>query len=149
MKIYCGRSDRSLRLCRVTNNGPNQARHATLAVTIGNYPSLQALPSAEFRYPQDWYPGDWNTLALQNNHLYLGESPSRTFERLDQIAWTSRVASRAIPDPHSWHPCILAEVRARNNDSAGGTFGCDIQADPGTCNYGAYFWATIMSASAT
>jgi hypothetical protein len=126
---------------RVTNNGPNRARHVTLAVTIGNYPSLQALPSAEFRYPQDWYPGDWNTAALQNNHLYLGESPSRNIPNgatrlLGPVLWPAA----QIPDPASWHPCILAEVHADNNDAAGGSLGCDIQVDPGTCHYGSYFW---------
>jgi hypothetical protein len=126
---------------RATNNGPNTAHNVKLAVTIGNYPSLQALPGAEFRYPQDWYPKDWNTPALQNRHLFLGESTPTNINNgatklLGPVVWPAA----QIPDPASWHPCILAEVRADNNDSAGGTNGCDIQVDPGTCNYGSYFW---------
>jgi hypothetical protein len=35
---------------------------------------------------------------------------------------------------------LLAEARADNNDSAGGTNGCDIDADVDPCVYGAYFW---------
>jgi len=59
---------------RVTNRGPNDTAAATLAVTVGNYPSLLGLPGGEFWYPQDWYPHDWSTPALAANHLYLGES---------------------------------------------------------------------------
>jgi hypothetical protein len=126
---------------RVSNHGPNTAQNVRLAVTIGNYPSLQALPGAEFRYPQDWYPKDWNTPALQNNHLFLGESAPTTLTNgatklLGPVVWPAA----QIPPHATWHPCILAEVRADNNDSAGGTNGCDIQVNPGTCNYGAYFW---------
>lgn len=126
---------------RVTNNGPNAAENVRLAVTIGNYPSLQALPGAEFRYPQDWYPKDWPTPALQNNHLFLDESapatiPSGTTKLIGPVVWPAA----QIPPPASWHPCILGEVRADNNDSAGGSNGCDIQVSPGTCDYGAYFW---------
>jgi hypothetical protein len=43
---------------RVWNLGPNAAENVTLAVTVGNYPSLIGLPGAEFRYPEDWYRGD-------------------------------------------------------------------------------------------
>lgn len=126
---------------RVTNNGPNTAQNVRLAVTVGNYPSLQALPGAEFRYPQDWYPKDWNTAALQNNHLSLGESAPTTVANgatkvLGPIVWPAA----QIPSPATWHPCLLAEVRANNNDSAGGPNGCDIQVNPGTCDYGSYFW---------
>ncbi|MBA3920153.1 MAG: exo-alpha-sialidase [Nostocaceae cyanobacterium] len=126
---------------RVTNNGPNTARNVRLAATIGNYPSLQALPGTEFRYPQDWYKKDWNTTALQNNHLYLGENAPTTVTNgatkvIGPIVWTAA----QIPDPATWHPCILAEVLADNNDSAGGPNGCDVQVAPGTCNYGSYFW---------
>jgi hypothetical protein len=126
---------------RATNNGPNPARNVRLAVTVGNYPSLVGLPGSEFRYPQDWYQKDWNTPALQNAHLFLGESapttiPNGMSKLLGPIIWPASL----IPDPASWHPCLLGEVRADNNDSAGGTNGCDIQVDPGTCNYGSYFW---------
>ncbi len=126
---------------RVKNSGPNPAHNVRLAVTVGNYPSLQALPGAEFRYPQDWYPRDWYSGALQSNHLFLGESaainvPVGATRLLGPVLWPAA----QIPNPASWHPCLLAEVRADNNDSAGGTNGCDIQVNPGTCNYGAYFW---------
>jgi len=126
---------------KARNNGPNTAQNVRLAVTIGNYPSLQALPGAEFRYPQDWYAGDWNTAALQNNHLFLGESAGVSIANgatslLGPVLWPAAL----IPSPASWHPCILAEARADNNDSAGGTNGCDIQVNPGTCDYGSYFW---------
>src|ERR1051325_1128039 len=126
---------------RATNKGPHTARKVRLAVTIGNYPSLQGLPGAEFRYPQYWYPKDWNTAALKNNHLFLGESdpvdiPNGATKLIGPVLWPAA----QIPDPAVWHPCVLAEARADNNDAAGGVTGCDIQVDPGTCNYGAYFW---------
>lgn len=126
---------------RATNRGTNVAHNVRLAVTVGNYPSLIGLPGAEFRYPQDWYPKDWNSAALQNRHLYLGESaPTEiapgTTKLIGPIVWPAA----QIPDHATWHPCLLAEARADNDDSAGGTNGCDIQVDPGTCNYGAYFW---------
>ena len=126
---------------RITNRGTNTAHNVRLAVTVGNYPSLIGLPGAEFRYPQDWYPNDWNTAALRNRHIFLGESaptdlaPGAT-KILAPITWPAA----QIPDHATWHPCLLAEARADNDDSAGGTNGCDIQVDPGTCNYGAYFW---------
>ncbi len=126
---------------RVTNNGPNTAQNVKVSVIVGNYPSLQALPGAEFRYPQDWYQKDWDTAAITARHLNLGESAPTVVNNgatkiLAPVVWPAA----QIPDPASWHPCLLAEVRADNDDSAGGTNGADIQADPGTCNYGAYFW---------
>ncbi|MBF6571330.1 MAG: exo-alpha-sialidase [Candidatus Binataceae bacterium] len=126
---------------RVTNAGPNDGKNVKLAVTVGNYPSLEALPGAEFRYPQDWYQGDWNTAALQANHTFLGESAGITVHNgatkiLGPLVWPAA----EIPAPHTWHPCLLAEVRSDNDDSAGGTFGCDISADPNPCAYGSYFW---------
>jgi len=126
---------------RVTNFGPNDGRNVKLAVTVGNYPSLLALPGAEFRYPQDWYDGDWNTPALQANHTFLGESAGTTVHNgatkiLGPVVWPAA----EIPAPHTWHPCLLAEVRSDNDDSAGGTFGCDVAADPTPCAYGSYFW---------
>jgi hypothetical protein len=126
---------------RVTNRGPNVARNVRLAVTIGNYPSLQALPGSEFRYPQDWYPGDWNTVALQNNHLFLGESsPVDLADTETRILGPVLWPASQIPPPASWHPCVLGEARADNNDSAGGSFGCAIDADPDPCVFGSYFW---------
>ncbi len=126
---------------RVTNRGPNQAKNVRVAVTVGNWPVLTGLPGSEFRYPQDWYPGDWNTPGLQASRLFLGESPAVTLNNgatkiLGPIPWPAA----QIPDPASWHPCLLAEVRADNDDSAGGTFGCDIDADADPCKYGSYFW---------
>jgi hypothetical protein len=59
---------------RAYNMGPNPARNVTLSVVVGNFPSLLGMPGSEFRYPQDWYPGDWETPAVQADHLYLGES---------------------------------------------------------------------------
>ena len=127
---------------RATNIGANAAENVTFAVTVGNYPSLIGLPGAEFRYPQDWYPGDWHTPALQARHLYLGESPAvaslgtGASEILGPIVWPAA----EIPPETTWHPCLLAEVRANNNDSAGGPNGAGIEVDPGTCDYGEYFW---------
>ena len=127
---------------RVTATGPNDGRNVTVAVTVGNYPSLMALPGAEFRYPQDWYPDDWTTAAVQARHLYLGETPgvatlpSGSTQIVGPILW--RAAD--IPAEGTWHPCLLAEVRADSDDSAGGLNGCGVDADPGTCDYGEYFW---------
>ncbi len=129
---------------RVTNNGQNTARHTRLAVTVGNYPSLLGLPGSEFRYPQDWYPGDWDTPTLQSRHLFLGES-----DPLDISSGSSQVIlgpitwpAQNIPDSASWHPCLLAEVRSDNDDSAGGFNGCALPAQGNTnlCNYGSFFW---------
>ena len=127
---------------RVTNLGPNAAKNVTAAVTVGNYPSLIGLPGAEFRYPQDWYAGDWQTPALQANHLDLGESPALASiavgaqQILGPIPWPAT----EIPIEGTWHPCLLAEVRANNDDSAGGVNGAPVSVNPGTCDYGSYFW---------
>ena len=125
---------------KATNNGPNIAKNVTLAVAVGNWPQLAGLPGTEFRYPQDWYPGDWNSPGLQANRLFIGESApvdinSGQTKLLGPIVW--HMAD--IPS-HPWHPCLLAEVRGDNNDSAGGPNGCDIDADPDPCGYGSYFW---------
>jgi hypothetical protein len=45
-----------------------------------------------------------------------------------------------IPQEGTWHPCLLAEARGNNNDSAGGVNGAPISVSPGTCDYGGYFW---------
>jgi hypothetical protein len=127
---------------RVTNLGPHPAQNITLAVTVGNYPSLVGLPGAEFRYPQDWYPGDWQTPAVQARHLYLGESPAvaslavGASQILGPILWPAN----EIPPETTWHPCLLAEVRSNNDDSAGGLNGAPVSVNPGTCDYGSYFW---------
>jgi hypothetical protein len=107
---------------RVENNGPNQARNVRLAVTIGNYPSLQALPGLEFGYPQDWYNGDWDTPALQASHLYLGASaPTNVNAAANKIIGPVVWPAAQIPDPNAWHhPCLLAEIRTDNDDAAGG-----------------------------
>lgn len=124
---------------RVSNKGPNTALNVTLAVTVGN---LQILSGTEFRYPQDWYPGNWNTPILQANHLFLGESKPVTIlngenKILGPIVWPAA----NIPDPaSSWKPCLLAEVRADNENSAGGLNGCDINIDQNSCVDSSYFW---------
>jgi hypothetical protein len=127
---------------RVTNQGPNPAENVTLAVTVGNYPSLVGLPGSEFRYPQDWYPGDWQTPALQARHLYLGESPAvaSLAAGASQILGPIRWPASQIPVEGTWHPCLLAEVRSNNDDSAGGINGAPVSVYPGTCDYGSYFW---------
>jgi hypothetical protein len=127
---------------RVKAAGPNDGRNVTVAVTVGNYPSLMALPGAEFRYPQDWYPDDWTTAAIQGRHFYVGETPavatlaSGSTQIVGPIVWHAA----DIPPEGTWHPCLLAEVRADNDDSAGGLNGCGVDADPVTCDYGEYFW---------
>jgi hypothetical protein len=129
---------------RVTNNGPNTARNVTLAVAVGNWPQLAGLPGTEFRYPQDWYQGDWATAGLQANRLFLGESapidiPNGQTKIIGPVVWfKNQIPDPNVPNP--WHPCLLAEVRTDNNDSAGGPNGCDIDADPDPCSYGSYFW---------
>ena len=128
---------------RVTNRGPNQARDVRLAVTVGNYPSLQGLPGAEFRYPQDWYSGDWDTPAVQARHLYLGESgPIDLANGATQIIGPVIWPAAQIPDHATWHPCLLAEARTDNDDSAGGSNGVPLPAegDLNACNFGSYFW---------
>ena len=127
---------------RATNRGPNDTPAATLAVTVGNYPSLLGLPHAEFWYPQDWYRDDWNTAALRNNHLYLGESaplsiPNGSTVILGPVVWPAA----QVPVEGTWHPCLLGEVRCGNDDSAGGTYGADIPADPAAaCPHGSFVY---------
>jgi hypothetical protein len=127
---------------KVSNLGTNQARNVRLAVTVGNFPGLLGMPGSEFRYPQDWYEGDWNTAALQNNHLYLGEATPVTIaagasaQLLGPVTWHAA----DIPAEGTWHPCLLAEVRTDNDDSAGGPEGSPIQASIDACNPGSFFW---------
>lgn len=130
---------------RATNRGPHEGRNLRLAVTVGNYPSLLGLPGAEFRYPQDWYPGDWDTPALQNSHLYLGESQPTTLANgatriIGPVVWPAA----QIPDHATWHPCLLAELRTDNDDSAGGPNGSPLPAegDTNACNFESYFWGS-------
>jgi hypothetical protein len=126
---------------RVTNAGPNPAVNVTVAVTVANWPQLAGLPGTEFSYPQDWYQGNWATSGLQANRRFLGETPaiaslaSGATQIVGPIVW--QMAD--IPD-QSWHPCLLADARADNNDSAGGTDGCAIDSDPDPCTFGSYFW---------
>jgi hypothetical protein len=127
---------------KASNLGPNTARQVTLAVTVGNFPSLLGMPGCEFRYPQDWYPGDWNTPAIRANHLYLGQSPPANIPAgggpviLGPIKWPAA----QIPAAGTWHPCLLAEVRASNDDSAGGTDGCPVPSSNDACYPGSFFW---------
>ena len=127
---------------RATNRGPNDTAAATLAVTVGNYPSLLGLPGSEFWYPQDWYRDDWGTAALRNNHLYLGESPAASIANgatviLGPVLWPAG----QIPVEGTWHPCLLGEIRCGNDDSAGGANGADIPADPAdTCPHGSFVY---------
>jgi hypothetical protein len=127
---------------RVTNRGPNDTTAATLAVTVGNYPSLLGLPGAEFWYPQDWYRRDWSTAALTANHLYLGESTPFPVANgqtviLGPVLWPAS----QIPLQGTWHPCLLGEVRCGNDDAAGGNDGADIPADPAdTCPHGSFVY---------
>ncbi|WP_432263626.1 hypothetical protein [Cupriavidus sp. TMH.W2] len=131
---------------RVTNAGPNKARSVKLAATVANYPSLDALPGLEFRYPQDWYPGDWNTPDLQSSHYYVGTSTPTDINAgstkiIGPVVWPAA----QIPDPNAWHhPCLLAEILADNNDSAGGPDSIPVPAegDKNACNYGSYFWGS-------
>jgi len=126
---------------KITNLGPNPAENVTLAVTVGNYPALDALPGLEFRYPQDWYPGDWQTAAVQQRHLYLGESaPMNLAVGATRIFGPIPWLAAQIPQEGTWHPCLRAEARGNNNDSAGGPDGAPLLVAPGTCDYGSYFW---------
>ncbi|MFI5353242.1 MAG: hypothetical protein ACHQZS_09795, partial [Candidatus Binatales bacterium] len=46
-----------------------------------------------------------------------------------------------IPVEGTWHPCLLGEVRCGSDDSAGGTNGADIPADPAdTCPHGSFVY---------
>lgn len=126
---------------KIANAGPNTAENVTLAVTVGNYPALDALPGLEFRYPQDWYDGDWLTVPVQQRHLYLGESaPQNIPVGATVIFGPVRWPAAQIPVEGTWHPCLLAEARGNNNDSAGGIDGAPIEVSPGSCDYGSYFW---------
>jgi hypothetical protein len=128
---------------RVTNAGPNGARNVRLAVMVANWPSAitNALPATEFRYPLDWYKSNWVTLD-PTKHLALDDStpvsiPSGATKILGPVLWPAS----QVPPESTWHPCLLAEVRADNDDTAAtGSIGCWIDADPTTCGAGAYFW---------
>jgi hypothetical protein len=126
---------------KVKNNGPNTARNVQVAVTLANWPQYAGMPGTEFRYPQDWYQKDWNTAGLQANRTFLGLTTAVNINNgqnpiVGPIVWP--VAQ--IPAQGTWHPCLLADVRADNNDSAGGVDGCAIDADPDPCYFGSYFW---------
>src|SRR5262249_46615765 len=50
-----------------------------------------------------------------------------------------------IPDPGTFHhPCLLAEVVADNNDSAGGPDSKPVpgEGDKNSCNYSSFFWGS-------
>lgn len=127
---------------KVSNLGTNQARSVRLAVTIGNFPGLLGMPGSEFRYPQDWYDGDWTTAILRNNHTFLGETAPTNIAAgaAAQIVGPLTWPAAEIPAEGTWHPCLLAEVRCDNDDSAGGPDGCPIQASANACFPGSFFW---------
>jgi hypothetical protein len=125
---------------RVRNRGANAAVKARLAVVVAAYPSLSGLPGGEFRYPQDWYAGDWHSPSQRACHLDLGLSEAKpvaagTTIILGPVRWPA-----AKLRPRFRFPCLLAEVRADNDDSGGGADGGGIQADPASCQAGAFFW---------
>ncbi|HEX4964787.1 MAG TPA: sialidase family protein [Thermoanaerobaculia bacterium] len=125
---------------RVTNRGANAAVNAQLSAVVAAYPSLSGLPGAEFRYPQDWYAGDWGTPSQRAYHLDLGLSPPKSVavgatEILGPVKWPAADLRPRFP-----FPCLLAEVRADNDDSGGGADGGDLRADPNPCGAGAFFW---------
>lgn len=113
---------------RVANRGENTARNVRLVLTLVKYGS----PS--FTYPEDWYPGDWNQ-SQSSSHQFLGESSPKDIP----------ANSQAILGPITWFPSgilsiisgysLLAEVRADNDDSAGGLRGCEYPYDQGGCGY--------------
>jgi hypothetical protein len=138
---------------KVNNSGPNAARNVMLSAKIANWPPLNALPGTEFRYPQDWYKDDWGGAPL---HTDLGNSapiniPFPTGPRIiGPVIWPASM----IPDPNTWHhPCLLAEVLADNNDSAGNNMAgytnsipIPAEGDKNACNYGSYFWGSNNAA---
>jgi hypothetical protein len=126
---------------RATNLGPNAARNVRLAVSVGDFPGVLGMPGGEFRYPQDWYPGDWNSPDLNVNHRFLGESAPVDIPTaggtvtLGPVRWSAEF----IPAKGTHDPRVLAEVRTDNDDSAGGVEGSPLQV--GTpCNPGSFFW---------
>jgi hypothetical protein len=126
---------------RVHNRGDNTARNTTLNIVVGNYPSLQGLPGAEFNYPRDWYAGDWTTPAESARHLALGPSaPTTVNAHATKIVGPVVWPAAQIPPEAAWHPCLLAEARADNDSGLGGLRGApsDSLSDP--CNLAAYFW---------
>ena len=119
---------------RVTNRGPNDGRNVRLAVTVALW--HQGMPGTEFRYPQDWYEGNYGSI-----HLNLGVSlPASVQNGATKIIGPVVFPATQIPAQGSYHTCLLAEVQTDNDDSAGGTHGCGIQIDPDPCSYGSYFW---------
>jgi len=131
---------------RARNNGPNQAKNVTFTTVIGNYPALDGLPGSEFRYPQDWYRDDWQSAAMMSVHQYIGESLPTTINNgaekvLGPVVWPAAM----IPTTATFdHPCLLVELRANNNDSAGGPNSIPVPAegDKNACNYGSFFWGS-------
>lgn len=131
---------------RVTNRGPNTARNVMLKVALGNWPALDGLPGSEFRYPYDWYQGDWDTPAQQSVHLYLGTSaPVNISNGNTQIIGPVVWPAASIPDPTTFHhPCLLAAILADNNDAAGGPSSIPVPAegDKNACNFSSFFWGS-------
>jgi hypothetical protein len=131
--------------CKARNNGPNKAQHVTFTAVLGNWPALDGLPGSEFRYPQDWCKGDWDA-AMASVHQYIGEGTPTTLNNgevkiLGPIVWPAAM----IPTNVTFdHPCLLVEVHANNNDSAGGPNSIPVPAegDKNACNYGSFFWGS-------
>jgi hypothetical protein len=126
---------------RVKNRGDNKAENVQLAIVVGNYPSLQGLPGAEFNYPRDWYQGDWTSLAEAARHLALTPSLPTTINSgqtkiIGPVLWPAA----QIPPPATWHPCLLAEARADNDASHGASRGAPVDSGADVCHLSAYFW---------
>jgi hypothetical protein len=126
---------------RVKNRGDNRAENVQLTIVVGNYPSLQGLPGAEFNYPRDWFEGDWTTPAEAARHLALMPSVPTTVNAgqtkiIGPVLWPAA----QIPPSTTWHPCLLAEARADNDASHGGARGAPVDSGADQCHVSAYFW---------
>lgn len=115
---------------RVVNRGENMARNVKLVVTLVKYAS----PS--LTYPEDWYPDNWNQ-SQSSTHLFLGESnpidvPANSQAILGPISWFAGGILTALGYS------LLTEVRADNDDSAGGQFGCEYPYDQDGCGYSTF-----------
>jgi hypothetical protein len=119
---------------KVFNRGPNTARNVRLAVTLVNY------AGTDFFYPQDWYAKDWDSSFLKETRLFLGASDPVNISAnkeaiLGPVLWPA-------DKPYGFFQgySLLAEARADNDDSAGGTGGCEFPYEQDACNYSCYSW---------